>query len=747
MIISPPYLLSRHADELDEDWIRRCMPAGLPGDGAYPLGHALQWHGGVHLMEPEANAQVRAIADGKVVFKRDPVPQPNGVLPADHPQGYFGGWTDNGVVIIEHTTEIGEGPNATVTFFSIYMHLREIDSKLKKNDQVYRKAPLGRAGSVFGETRRLHFEIVCDDLNLRKLVGRSNGSLNTDRSGRTDAVYGALHFRLPAGTAIYAAQPLANNPTAHYRPATPASVSRNTASSVPVALQPAYTTIQELFVCLRYAGGNGSNLPARREQRSENTVYKGDAVATTLQVDGAVVGAPLIEPDAEYDLYINAVSISKAYPANARPSPSAIYELLRFGRVIGPDVLNPVDVPHWRRISYPGGTGWVNLNAANITKYSDADFPHWMGWNLVDDSADLDSRCDSPTIKQWLDVNGDGRVTPAEALVRMTHASVAPKLAKAICKIPTEWDAETFDVRLNWIKTSTLENPIPVDEKNFDRMREYVTALAFWPGNMGLPKSHWHWNPSQFIEHFRRCGWLSQREMTQCVPRVSPAGLVPLSTATARIQTWRLAINKMARKFTINSAARITHLLAQIWAETGYLRLTRESDAEDARYAPYVGRGLIQITWQDKYEAYRSFCLLPMTFDIELIATDQHHAGNSSGFYWVSKEFYEPARVAAINLSRLADLGTDVDSIGRLCLWVNGGGNHYDHRHIHVLFIKNVLDDIPREKVSKTETVNFRKMEFLREVVTRDNRTTRVIRGTQKSVAMLAITVNHTPQI
>lgn len=59
--------------------------------------------------------------------------------------------------------------------------------------------------------------------------------------------------------------------------------------------------------------------------------------------------------------------------------------MLRFGRVIGPDALNPANVLHWRRIHHPGGTGWVNLNAANVTKFSDADFPHWMGWSLVDD--------------------------------------------------------------------------------------------------------------------------------------------------------------------------------------------------------------------------------------------------------------------------------------------------------------------------------------------------------------------------
>lgn len=107
-------------------------------------------------------------------------------------------------------------------------------------------------------------------------------------------------------------------------------------------------------------------------------------------------------------------------------------------------------------------------------------------------------------------MNGDGKVAPAEALARMSMDTVAPKLARAICKFPTEWNAATFDKRLGWIKTSTVENPNPVDAANFERLRAHVTALAFWPGNTGLSGGfHWHWNPRAFIGQFRKCGWLS----------------------------------------------------------------------------------------------------------------------------------------------------------------------------------------------------------------------------------------------
>ena len=556
MIISPPYILPRNADETDEAWIRRCMPGGEPGDGSYPLSHALQWHGGLHLIEPDVNAQVRAIADGDVVFWREPSVQPKGSLPPDHAQAYGGGWTDNGVMILKHTTEIGDGSDARVTFFSIYMHLREIDAKVKQPKAgIYRKAPLGRAGSVFGTTGRLHFEIVCDDANLQRLVGRASGELNVATNGRTDAIYGAMYFYLPAGTPVYGEKPILNNPVAHRQSTRSAGAIRN------AALQAVYTTTQDLFVGLCYAGGQGV---------AEN---RGDASLSTYQLDGTRIGEALEENGAEYNLYRDATAISNAYPVSGRPAPSAVYELLRFGRVIGPDALNPTNVPHWRRICYSGGVGWVNLNAANVKVFSDADFPHWMGWSLIDDSADQDSRCDSATIKGWLDVNGDGKVAPAEALARMGMHSVASNLVRSICKFPTEWNVASFDRRLGWIKTSTVENPTPVDTANFERLRAHVSALAFWPGNTGLPESNWHWNPREFIKLFRSCGWLSDFGLSRIYPST------PVEVRTRYLG----ALNLVLRRYGMNTPKRAAHFFAQGHVETLDLRLMVEGSVSFAR--------------------------------------------------------------------------------------------------------------------------------------------------------------------
>ncbi len=65
----------------------------------------------------------------------------------------------------------------------------------------------------------------------------------------------------------------------------------------------------------------------------------------------------------------------------------------------------PPDVKfgHWRCVATPDGTGWVNLNQpTTIGVYSDADFPHWAGWNLIDDDSTPESLCNSSTIRSGL---------------------------------------------------------------------------------------------------------------------------------------------------------------------------------------------------------------------------------------------------------------------------------------------------------------------------------------------------------
>lgn len=690
MLISPPFLPARQANETEDAWLDRCMQGGQPGDGAFPLSMNLGWHGGMHLIAPQTNGQpeaVRAIADGTVVFVRTPKPQPAGTLSESEPLAYRGGWTDNGVVVLKHDTEIGEGADAKVVFFSIYMHLSAIDSAVAQGRTVYRKAALGMAGQIYGALeRRIHFEIVCDDANLKRLVGRSSGDLDTSKDGRTDAVYGQIYFFLPSGTQFFEERPLDHMAQAHVQPPKP---DKKSPLPAPRPLQPVHTSVDPLVVALRFAGGEGT------------AGHQGSAYLESLRLDGTNIADPLEEVDGEYDIYKRANEISKAYPSGGRPAPSAVYELLRFGRVINTEheTLTPSDVPHWRKVCFLGGQGWVNLNGAGVRKYSDADFPHWRRWSLIDDSADQDSRCDSKTLKSWLDISGDGQVDPIEAAARLSDASVAPKLAHAICKFPTEWDASTIEQRWGWLKTQTDENPSPFTETDFALLKSHIQALAFFPGGLDVGASHWHWQPRKFIGLFRLCSWLCEREMLRCIPltfqtnktnKNSPIITASVSTAEARrrlsdrengVMMWMFLKYGLRRE-------RLSHFLAQVYQETGVLRLTEEvasgaeyegrakdlGNTEKGDGVRFKGRGLIQTTGRKNYEGFSiyhgrdgagSFVVEPNN---RLVSENSYYSADAAGLYWVSRNIGG----GVVNISRVADGGVGESEVRRVTKNVNG---------------------------------------------------------------------------
>ncbi|TCS32894.1 peptidase M23-like protein [Paucimonas lemoignei] len=686
----------------EDDWLEAAMPGDPQGHGRYPLSFNLGWHGGIHLQAPQGNdgqrLPVRSIADGTVVYVRQPD------APNDDPQhplnyGDVSGrpvWTSNGCVVIRHVTEIGvnaEGVATTVTFFSVYMHLHAIRPTVQQNRPIYRKDEIGDAGHIYGEPHLLHFEILCDDTNVQSLVGRSAGDLNLSQNGRIDAIYGDIHFRLPTGSLIYAQRPAAN--------------------VVQPAVGAAYTAAAPLFVSLRYAAGDGA---------AGNC---GDAYLRTYHVSGEVVGDVLEENDGEYGIYTEAGRIVTAYRnANSPqvPSPSAVYELLRFGRTIGTDQLTPANTPHWRQIRYPGGQGWVNLNAADVSKFSDSDFPHWIGWQLVDDSADQDSRCDSSTIRTLLDANNDGRITPQEATARLGDVPIQDKLAHVIAKYPTEWDAASFDHRWGWLRTSTAENPEPLTEDDFSRLRSHLEALSFWQGaNLGIPSSHWHFHPKAFIRHFRKCGWLSVSEFARCIPRRSLSGVTNWNTAHTRSTTHSRHLNEFFRKYLGACPKRYVHALAQIYIETGLLALMNEGGAgANHLYGAFYGRGYKQLTWAGNYKKYGAFKAIPdqanpVYGDARITATSTHaidsggqvmrwaprydpaivsnnltHAAESSGFYWVTKTFR-----GTRNMNRVADLSFSPTSVAFNCWLINGGGNGYAHRQQFAKYLADVLLDSP----------------------------------------------------
>jgi hypothetical protein len=594
-----------------------------------PTGAVHRWHGGVHLQSQ--GLPIRAIADGTVVAYR--------FAPAGETYDGLGEY-DTSFVLIRHETEAGE--STPVVFYSLYMHLAnrqalqpdryaQLPAWMKQagpstavrqsGQKVWRKEVLGFAGKLY-DRETCHFEVFTTDEALQAFWRDS--LFKTEGCGSDDC-FGDTHFVIPAGTQFLARHPRAAQEGPHR-----IALDAHAHCELPLGQQ----------------GSNEGPGDADPTLYVSVRFHKGARIATTYTWDNGRqryvrLGEPVRQPDHEYELYRLATAL---YP----DVPSAGLEWLRWGRVLGPD--RSARQENWQLVRYAGDkVGYVDLAPERIVKLSDADFPHWHGWERR---------------AQGQLVGADDGLCTDEAVIALAQAGDEDskrKLRHLVCKHPSEWDASDLATRYAALRAPGQ----PLHEAgNWTLFEQHVNKLAFW-AEAGLPqRSVWHFHPLQFIRHFRKCGWLSPEEFAQCFPRA----LLRLEGAQfQRAQTswqfahrkatqWSVAFNKAARKYGIsNSRSRMIHLLSHVIPETGGLSFVVELGGSRASYSPYYGRGLIQLTHLENYRAYGRFRAFTRPSDLPasfselgwdpdtLIARDNagaHNADNcadSAGFYVAKK--------------------------------------------------------------------------------------------------------------
>ncbi|WP_312074291.1 M23 family peptidase [Atlantibacter sp.] len=569
MIINPPFLRDKDATQSDADWVEAMMPVNARR--GYPLNASESWHGGIHISHTDAGAtpeKVRAIADGTVVSFRKPAPpEKRDQFPLKYAPVRG---TDNGYVLLKHETETGSGEDGKVVFYSLYMHLKFLEAEIKADAKIYRKDSLGSSGMTDGQNE-FHFQVFCDDDNIKKLTGRKTKELDISKDGRTDAVYGDIHFYLPAGTTFYDKAPADN-------------------STSITGLSELYTSNAPLYVSMTLAQGSCTMVT-----RQKNT-----------QIDGMydLLGEPLVNADGEdyeYNLYKTAMR-------NYKESPSAGFELLRFGRVINTEheTLVPADAPLWMTVSYPGGKGVVNLAEPNVKKFSDADFPHWTGWLLVDDDKDTHSQCNSAIIRKLQEEGG--------------YEAQSNRL---ICCLPFEWEKSTIDARYKWLMTGLpweqctpektaiwtvpgtqeTKDRVLMSEEDYGKFKTHAEALCFDSGALGSGKL-WHFEPRGFIEHFRKCGWLDCEVIEKVmVANTKPSSKMQVNKIKNKAKEYYLAINKIMNKYNFSSANRISHFLGQGAVESGSLLSMQEvSQLQTIENGVQKGGGIVDLSTKNEAE-------------------------------------------------------------------------------------------------------------------------------------------------
>lgn len=695
MIISYPFLPVRGAGTSDADYEQGILDLEMLNAGVYPSSQEREWHGGIHIQAPTTIEPVRAIADGTLVAYRL-----NSELTKERPDDTDGS-IDNSFVLIRHETETDSlaGNNAAetpvkVVFYSLYMHLMNTKKmtaqgadrhqlhraitesgqavKLGNNARIYRKDIIGFPGESYSTTGVIHFEIFATDDALSKFFVDSQ---NAGEAG-TKGTWGDSYFIVKAGSEAVGAHPTGSTTIGGH--------------GFPMGQAGKVDATKDLFV--RIAFRNGTKCTTTWSAGEQ------DEPPTLLTLDEGVADA-----DYEYDLY----KIAKAlYPS----CPSAGYEFMRVGKIIGPDgaKLAANEKHNWQLVTYTtGAKGYLDLADPGVVKQvlSDADFPYWLGWQKGIGGLFADSgQCTMHNLLDVLKVSHDGDRSDAsrnqlrDYFADPEHRHLRDWQQRLVLQYPSEWD-KANNTRCTKLKEKNglglgRDGPYLDNEDEYSRHMQFVESLQWW-SDAGLGDSNvWHFHPFGFIQHFRKCGWLSLDEMIGLMPNGSKTYQQMASVLTVGQDIthhgvtmiippqMHPAINRTTRKYGLNSANRKAQFWGQIVKESDNLQTVREYASgmayditvnpakahELGNTAPgdgprYKGRGIIQSTGKGAYidyGEYRNFDMITGTNNT-LFEKDGYSASDSAGLYWVSEKTRDKMGNGHwkldgfINISRRAD--------------------------------------------------------------------------------------------
>ena len=89
----------------------------------------------------------------------------------------------------------------------------------------------------------------------------------------------------------------------------------------------------------------------------------------------------------------------------------------------------------------------------------------------------------------------------------------------------------------------------------------------------------------------------------------------------------------------INTYERLSAFLAQTGTESGSFRWWREFGlGEGKEYAPYYGRGPIQLTWEENYQDYEDATGNPAHQDPDIVADNTIVGFDAAGWFWDSRD-------------------------------------------------------------------------------------------------------------
>lgn len=157
---------------------------------------------------------------------------------------------------------------------------------------------------------------------------------------------------------------------------------------------------------------------------------------------------------------------------------------------------------HMLYLEYLGQAAYLDTTDVKIKKYSDADFPHWLGWSLINDDGDQNSQCNSATVLSWLNSK------------TLSKTQIDHHKKMSICNFPFEWVGDSIKTRFDWLRTNPPHGMKPFTDADMKKLEEHIKALCFYEklptiDQKSLRLRVWHFDPRAFINHLNKSNTLS----------------------------------------------------------------------------------------------------------------------------------------------------------------------------------------------------------------------------------------------
>jgi predicted chitinase len=259
---------------------------------------------------------------------------------------------------------------------------------------------------------------------------------------------------------------------------------------------------------------------------------------------------------------------------------------------------------------------------------------------------------------------------------------VAFRASRLIPKHESEWaNPAKWQELVSAIEQHT--GPKPEHEEEKKRIANLVWWDAVEAGVHGFPASDvFHIHPIGLVGNFLKVGGCQCK--SHDLPAESLKRIVTHAT-DAKIEEYISALNKAFIDYKFDTCISRAHFLAQILTESGEFLYTRELGKDKKPYDPWRGRGLIQITHKENYQAYQNYCGQDLTSSqlaMEKLEGSPHALLSAAWFYAIQAELLD---------------ASNADDFIWIVRKINGGFNGFDdrlaymNRMVEVLSIKDCL--------------------------------------------------------